>query len=122
MKYYQWNLLQKSAIMLQLSYSSNHLPKVPAVFPTTLYSYLADGVGNVSGQGAFRALTQGYIHWLSGRLSKIQFNDNNPSHCFVCCRRLSMRPTGLYKVFLLLQKEVEGNASIARATCECAAG
>ena len=79
--------------------------QIPAVFPTTLYSYLADGVGNVSGQGAFRALTRGYIHWSSGRLSKMQFNDNNPNYCFVrCMMRPSMRPTGLYKVLLLLQR------------------
>ena len=32
------------------------------VHPTTLYEYLAEGVGNVSGKGAFRALTRGYTH------------------------------------------------------------
>ena len=34
-----------------------------------------EGVGNVSGKGAFRVLTRGYIHWLSGRMERIQIND-----------------------------------------------
>ena len=38
----------------------------------------------------------------------MQFSDNNPDYCFVrCMMRPSMRPTGLYKVFLLLQKGLE---------------
>jgi len=40
--------------------------QISAVFPTTLYDYLAEGVGNVRGKGAFRAFTCGYIHWSSG--------------------------------------------------------
>ena len=45
------------------------------VFPTTLYHYLAEGVGNTSGntsgKGAFRALTRGYVHWASGHMDKL---------------------------------------------------
>lgn len=36
---------------------------IPLIYPTTLYEYLAQGVGNVSGKGAFRALTRGYTHF-----------------------------------------------------------
>ena len=73
------------------------------------------------GQGAFRALTRGYIHWSSERLSKTQFNDNNPDYCFV------LYDETIHEAYWLVQslsspKRVGGNASIARATCECVAG
>ena len=62
---------------------------LPLMYPTTLYEYLAEGVGNVSGKGAFRALTRGYTHWASGRLNKLEINTCNPTLCFVRCQ---MRP------------------------------
>ena len=95
---------------------------IPNVYPSTLYQYLADGVGNVYGKGAFRALTRGYIHRSSGHMNKLEINDNNPDYCFVRCQmRPSMKP-GIYKVGLLLQWEPGDLASIVHATCECAAG
>ena len=98
---------------------AEHIPKV---YPSTLYQYLAEGVGNISGQGAFRALSRGYVHWASGRMDRLQVNYNNPNYCFVRCQmRPSMKP-GFYTVDLLLKREAGGNASIFRATCQCAAG
>ena len=68
---------------------------MPSVSPTTLYIYLAEGVGNAKVSQAFRALKRGYIHWASGRLSKI-----------------------LKKV--RVGDQVIG--SVCQASCECAAG
>ena len=98
--------------------------RIPGVYPTTLYQYLAEGVGNVTGTGAFRALFRGYIHWSSGRMNKLEINDRNPDYCFIRCQmRPSMKP-GYYKVSILLKKEPAGGmaSSIAHAMCDCAAG
>ena len=46
-----------------------------------MYTYLAGYVGRAQhhrDHGAFRALSQGYTHWASGRLDDIQINTNNP--------------------------------------------
>ena len=97
--------------------------QIPSVFPTTLYNYLAEGVGNVSGKGAYRALTRGYIHWSSGRMDRLHINNHNPDFCFVrCWMKPSMKQTVPYKVSLLQKKNATGVTSIARAMCECAAG
>ena len=95
---------------------------MPLIHPTTMYEYLAEGVGNVSGRGAFCALTRGYTQWASGRLSKLEINTCNPTLCFVRCQmRPSMKP-GYYTVKIILRKG-ENNASvIAQAACQCAAG
>ena len=50
-----------------------------------LYTYLAEGSGNTSGKGAFRALQRGFNHWASGRLSKLEVNVNHPDFCHVKC-------------------------------------
>ena len=72
-------------------------------------------------QGAFRALSRGYTHWASGRLSVLEVNCHNPHYCHV---RSAMKPSmkvGTYKVYLLLGRT--GNfATVVAATCECAAG
>lgn len=105
--------------------SSNHeqmAKHIPAIFPSTLYQYLAEGVGNVGGKGAFRALTRGYIHWASGRMTSLSFNDCNPDYCHVRCDMRPSMKAGSYRVYLLLKKESSGSGSICRATCECAAG
>jgi len=101
----------------------NEVTKIlPSVYQTTLYAYLAEGVGNVSGKGAFRALTRGYIHWASGRLHKLEANTCNPTLCFIRCQ---MRPSvkcGFYTVKMILVKDPNNVAVIKQATCECAAG
>ena len=87
-----------------------------------VYTYLACHIGRSGDEGAFRALTRGYTHWASGRLDQLMVNTNNPKYCHV---RASMKPsmkTGLYHVYLLLQVDEKGLASIVSATCGCAAG
>ena len=64
-----------------------------------VYTYLAEGVG----PGAFHALSRGFTHWASGRMELLEMNLNNPDFCHVCC---AMKP-GVYKVYVLLQKEHE---------------
>ena len=39
-----------------------------------IYTYLAEGSGNTSGRGAFRALQRGFNHWSSGRVSYMEIN------------------------------------------------
>ena len=95
---------------------------MPVVYPTTLYEYLAEGVGNVSGAHAFRALTRGYTHWASGRLNKLEANTCNPTLCFVCCQMRPSMKSGFYTVKIILRKHDDNVASIAQATCQCAAG
>ena len=86
-----------------------------------LYTYLAGHVGRDSSEGAFRALTRGYMRWASGRLEDIQVNTNNPEYCRIQC---SMKPSmraGVYRVYILLG--CEGSlAKNCSATCQCAAG
>ena len=59
--------------------------------PGVLYAYLAEGVGSSTAtEGAFRALSRGFIHWASGRLEDLEININNPSYCHV---RSNMNPS-----------------------------
>ena len=95
---------------------------MPLLYPTTLYEYLAEGVGNVSGKGAFRALTRGYTHWASGRLNKLEVNTRNPMLCFVRCQMRPSMKAGFYNVKMILRKGDNNVAVIAQATCQCAAG
>ena len=86
-----------------------------------VYSYLAGAVGHVVGQGAFRALSRGYTHWASGRLSTLEVNYCHPKYCHV---RSIMKPsmkTGSYQVYLLLCRNGT-YATVVTATCQCAAG
>lgn len=78
-------------------------------------------VGHVGDEGAFRALTRGYIHWTSGRLEEIQINTNHPQFCHVRCKMKPSMKVGIYNVYILLEREGE-LASIREATCGCAAG
>lgn len=95
---------------------------LPSVYPTTLYEYLVEGVGNVSGKGTFRALTRGYIHWASGRLHKLEANTCNPTLCYLRCQMRPSMKRGFYTVKMILMKDSNDVAVIKQATCECAAG
>ena len=86
-----------------------------------VYTYLAGHVGREGEEGAFRALSRGYIHWASGRLEELQINTNHPRYCHVECKIKPSMKTGIYTVYLLLEREGE-LASISTATCGCAAG
>ena len=81
----------------------------------TVYTYPSLGVGRSVTEGAFRALTHGYTHWVSGRMDYMEVNTHNPKFCHI--RSPSMKP-GLY---ILLQKKNE-ITSVEVATCECATG
>lgn len=39
--------------------------KLPCVTAGVIYTYLSTHAGRESGEGTFRALTPGYIHWAS---------------------------------------------------------
>lgn len=90
-------------------------------FVGLLYTYLAEGTGDTTGRGAFRALKKGYTHWSSGRLDNLEVNLKHPHFCHVRCHMMPSMKTGVYHVSLLL-KDQGGMASVEAATCECAAG
>ena len=98
---------------------------MPCVLPTTLYTYLAEGVGNEKGALAFRALKRGYVHWASGRLVKLEVHNLNPLYTFVRSSVLPSMRAGIYTVKVMLKKEMirdQSIASITEASCECVAG
>ena len=93
------------------------------IFPVVgvVYAYLASGAGHSTGQGTFRALTRGFIHWQSGRIDSIEVNLQHPLYCNA---RSQMKPSmkqGTYRIHVLLGRE-DNFASVLSATCECAAG
>jgi len=86
-----------------------------------VYSYLSGALGRSGDEGAFRALSRGYTHWASGRISVLEVNTCNPQYCHV---RSTMKPSmkaGSYQVYLLLGRS-ENYATVESATCGCAAG
>jgi len=86
-----------------------------------VYTYLASGAGRSAGEGTFRALTRGFIHWQSGRIDKLEVNVNHPLFCHV---RSQMKPSmraGTYHVCVLLEHDND-YTNVISATCECAAG
>ena len=98
---------------------------MPCVLPTTVYTYLAKGVGIAKVSKAFRALTRGYVHWASGRICKLEIHTLHPLYAFVRCSMIPSMRAGSYSVTILLKREaVHGQdiASIEQATCQCAAG
>ena len=88
-----------------------------------VYTYLAGEVGSSTcrGQGAFRALSQGYNHRASGRLSGLEINHQNPEYCHVRAMIKQSIKCGNYKVYILLRRNGEFS-SVAAAACECTAG
>ena len=64
-------------------------PDFPSISQGTLYTYLAEGVGNTHGKKAFRALKRGYVHFTSGRVTAIEIQNKSQSYAFV---RSSMTP------------------------------
>ncbi len=86
-----------------------------------VYSYLAEGTGNVSGSGAFRALQRGFNHWSCGRISHIEVNVEHPQFCHVRCHMTPSIKPGVYHVSILLRRDNE-LAVVERAICQCAAG
>ena len=50
--------------------------EMPILSHSTMYTYLAEGVGNAKGSLSFRSLKRGYIHWASGRV-KIEIHRNS---------------------------------------------
>ena len=87
----------------------------------TLYSYWAEGVGRSGGEGAFRALARGYVHWASGRMEKLEINIQNPLFCHVRCTMKPSMKSGTYKVYVLLERDGTFG-QVKSATCGCAAG
>ena len=81
----------------------------------TVYTYLAL---QTNGQNTFRALTRGYIHWASGHVSTVSVNVQHPINCHV---QSVMKP-GTYYVWLMLQRNDMGYASVLRTMYECVAG
>ena len=86
-----------------------------------VYTYLAGAVGHSRSQGAFRALSRGYIHWASGRLNVMDVHTQHPEFCHVRSTMTPSMKTGTYQVYILLGRN-GGATSVVSATCECAAG
>ena len=86
-----------------------------------MYSYLAGHCGHGGDEGAFRALSRGYIHFASGRIEEIEVNVNHPMYCHVRSILKPSMKSGTYHTYLLLERDCE-LAIIYSATCECAAG
>ena len=42
--------------------------------------YIVGHVGRDGSKGAFRALTNEYIHWASGKLEELEVNTNHPMY------------------------------------------
>lgn len=101
-------------------------PKFPSLSQGTLYTYLAEGVGNTRGKKAFRALKRGYVHFTSGRVSSVEVQNRNLTYTFVKSTMIPSMRAGTYKVTMILKKEfIEQECvveNIVRATCDCAAG
>jgi len=57
-----------------------------AVAFSSAHVYLASGAGRDVGkqEDTIGALTRGYTHWGSGRISQIEVNLENPMYCYVC--------------------------------------
>ena len=96
--------------------SSGHL-----IILGDVYVYMAKGVSASQQQGAFRALSRGYIHWKSGRINNIEVNLKHPNYCHIKCSVKPSMKQGVCCIYLLLQKNEE-HGNIITATCECAAG
>ena len=74
---------------------------------------------------AFRALKRGYVHWASGRVSKVEVQTRHPLFTFIQSTVIPSMRSGSYSVKLLLRKrtlrdQVVGD--VYQASCECAAG
>ena len=115
------NLPTVTAGQFTINHFQNHL-RFQHCLTGLVYTYLTGHVGWSGDEGAFRALTRGYTHWASGRLDQLTVNINNPKHCHVCATMKPSMKTGVYHVYLLLESDDKGLASILSATCECAAG
>ena len=110
---------------IQNSSAQEVAKEMPSISQSTLYTYLAEGVGNAKGSMAFRALKRGYIHWASGRLNKIEFHTCHPHYTFVRCSVIPSMRTGTYTVKLILKRHIIGDqvvGTVHQASCECAAG
>ena len=92
--------------------------KMPCITNGLVYTYLAQQTCNNNGESTFRSLTRGYTHWKSGCIHTILVNVRHPNHCHV---QSVMKP-GSYQVWIMLQRDDLGYATVLRATCQCAAG
>ena len=74
-----WEIINDSSCMAA--------KKMPKVSHGTMYHYLSSGAGRAfdSEGKTFQALYRGFNHWASGRVNKIEVNNNNPLVCFVRC-------------------------------------
>ena len=110
---------------MEESNSKGIAKQLPIVSPTTLYTYLAEGVGNTKGSMAFRALKKGYVHWASGRMNKLEkVQTRHPNFIFVRSVMIPSMRYGTYSVKVLLKKQTVNNqvvGDVCQASCECAA-
>ena len=86
-----------------------------------VYAYLVSGAGRSTGEGTFRALTRGFIHWQSGCLEKLEINVHHPHFCHVQSQTKPSLRQGTYHVSVLLGHD-NNYASALSATCQRTAG
>lgn len=110
---------------MEESNSKDIAEQLPIVSPSTLYTYLAEGVGNTKGSLAFRALKRGYVHWACGRMNKLEVQTRHPHFTFIRSVMIPSVQSGTYSVKVLLKKQSVNNqvvGEVCHASCECAAG
>ena len=86
-----------------------------------IYTYLSTRAARECGEDTFRALSHGYTHWVSGRIDRVEVNDNSPEFCHIRSNTKPLMKPGTYNVWVLLGR-MGSFATVQCATCECAAG
>lgn len=90
---------------------------IPCVTAGTFYAYLSSHAGNESGEGTFKALTQGYTHWVSGHIDCLDINIQHPDYCYIqSVMKPSMKPGRLWWT-LYLSSACMQHSSVLQGKC-----
>ena len=96
--------------------------KMPCITNGLVYTYLSQRTSNDNGESTFLELTRGYTHWKPGCIHAISINIKHPIYCHIqSTMKPSMKPDS-YQVWIMLQRDDLGYATVKCATCQCAAG
>ena len=96
--------------------------KMPCITNGLVYIRLSQQASNDNGESTFGASTRGYTHWKFGRIHTISINIKHPIYCHIqSTMKPSMKPCS-YQVWIMLQHDDLGYATVKCATCQCAAG
>ena len=96
--------------------------KMPCITNGLVYTYLSQQTSHDNGESTFRALTRGFTHWKSGRIHTISISVQHPVYCHVQSTMKPLMKSGSYQVWIMLQCDDLGYASVKCASCQCATG